>query len=232
VCVERTNGQKEASLVGQGNTTCHIIAIGSAGEFHFEEAVFEQFPMCTVDTFDCTAPSKHWSVPKRISARVRLHRICIGRSDEMVVQSPFVARLSKPLREVYRPRGIHGGDGQRKPGPQLSWASMLDFVGLSRAPPTLLKIDCEGCEYEVFDHILSHSQQALLPAQVSIEAHTGFEASGFGKYGGNNFLWIRQVAPPLQTFYQRLFHDAGYYISHREDGAFSTCCSELVLLRY
>jgi len=64
----------------------------------------------------------------------------------MVVTAPFKADVASGVA-VYRPPGVLGGDGRRKPGPQLSWSSLLRFVNLT-GPPSLLKMDCEGCEYE------------------------------------------------------------------------------------
>lgn len=72
--------------------------------------------------------------------------------------------------------------------------------------PNVLKIDCEGCEYDVFDY---HNLKLLHSAgtQIQIEVH-----------------YDRKKTPALW----RLFESAGYYAAHKE--ANLLCCGKCVEL--
>ena len=54
------------------------------------------------------------------------------------------------------------------------------------------------------------------------EEHAGrgnFLPLRYGPFRGNNFMWMREEAPPLQAFYQRLYREADFYIAHRYDAS-------------
>ena len=79
---------------------------------------------------------------------------------------------------------------------------------VARHAPNVLKIDCEGCEYDVFDH----DNLGLLHAagtQIQIEVH--FHASKTPRLWG-------------------LFQDAGYYAAHKEPNLQHSSCVELLLV--
>jgi hypothetical protein len=51
--------------------------------------------------------------------------------------------------------------------------SLQDIIDKSEVTPTILKVDCEGCEYDV---ILSASSATLLNfSHIQIEYHYGYE---------------------------------------------------------
>ena len=223
VCVVNRSAPTADGAAAAG-APCRVVSIGSANDFSFELELLSQLPACVVDTFDCTSSAP----PAKIrDPRLRFHRICIGVVDELRVEGAYRLR---PLPNQSDGRALAQAYSRRKPSPQLSWPSMLRLIGLDDgAAPTLLKIDCEGCEYEVFEAILRARGARLLPAQIVLEIHTAFEPRGVRR--GGTFGWLRRAAPPVQTFFQRLYAAAGLVLAHREDGQRSPCCSELVLLK-
>ena len=86
--------------------------------------------------FDCTGASFGWRVPDALRSRVTLHFRCLG-----APRWSFAGALKG------------GTSGRRAPSAgqdyaHVDWASLLASIGLEGRPPSLLKIDCEGCEVD------------------------------------------------------------------------------------
>jgi Methyltransferase domain len=105
---------------------CVVFSIGSNDEWGFEEAIFRR-TNCTIETFDCTV-NVTLQPPHSIRSRTRLHRVCLGRSDEVSNGNRFV-----------------------------TWSSLLALVGMAAAP-SFLKIDIEGYEFQVLRSIIEHGE--------------------------------------------------------------------------
>lgn len=70
------------------------------------------------------------------------------------------------------------------------------------------------------DGTTSHLTGGLAEACVkSKQVEATFFPSRYGPFRGNNFMWMREEAPPLQAFYQRLYREADFYIAHRYDAS-------------
>ena len=78
------DGEKRAcglsNQIQASKEECTIVSIGSNNEWDFEIAIFNKYPSCRIETFDCTMPA-HIKPPPSISSRTRLHRVCIGPDD-------------------------------------------------------------------------------------------------------------------------------------------------------
>ena len=98
---------------------------------------------------------------------------------------------------------------------------------------TILKVDCEGCEWELFSHLLKHHE--LLPDQIAVEFHleemVGISASTRMRQmsdafrvlaeGGYERVWYHDNTHPTPIYKE--FISAGIHSSH--------CCRELVFKR-
>jgi hypothetical protein len=122
------DGEKRAcsltKLIHSGQDDCTIISLGSNNEWDFEVAIYNAFPACQIETFDCTLPS-HIRPPAHIASRTRLHHVCVGPTD----------RLDENGREY------------------KSWKSILTLMNVKTAP-LYLKMDIEGHEYQVLRSII------------------------------------------------------------------------------
>jgi hypothetical protein len=139
---------------------CVVISVGSENEWNFEHDIVQK-TKCRVEVFDCTSAAARaspggtvpgyarliWSVPKHLTHRVRLHNKCLGTPQYRMLPQGFTIKGAQIL----------------------SWPELLQFVGLNRSAPTLLKIDCEGCEVGVFRELMRHRMLHLLPQQIAVE---------------------------------------------------------------
>jgi len=153
---------------------------------------------CTVHTFDCTVPAAT-APPAAISTRVFFHRLCIG-ADSRVVP------------------GV---------GTFVAWPALLVRIGAS-APPSFLKMDVEGFEYDVLGTMLesAEAKPELLPQQLGLEIHykTRFrELPWFGRY---------KSAGEVALFMDSLYRRGGYYLTDRHDNPYCQHCTEVVLTRH
>eukprot|EP00457_Paulinella_chromatophora_P009984 gb/GEZN01010068.1/.p1 GENE.gb/GEZN01010068.1/~~gb/GEZN01010068.1/.p1 ORF type:complete len:311 (+),score=5.28 gb/GEZN01010068.1/:177-1109(+) len=73
------DGEKRACGLSilHGND-CLVISVGSSNSWEFEEAIFDQLPLCRIVTLDCTG---QWSPPNRIQSRTQFFNVCIGQAD-------------------------------------------------------------------------------------------------------------------------------------------------------
>ena len=97
---------------------------------------------------------KGWEVPPDLRQRVRLHLTCLGEPQWRYTDLPGGGKghLLPLLNNSYT---------------TLSWAEMLVKIGLHNRAPAFLKIDCEGCEVDLFGSLLASGQHRLLPDQIS-----------------------------------------------------------------
>jgi hypothetical protein len=207
---------------------CVVISVGSENEWIFEQDVVRT-TRCRVEVFDCTswaaraspggtAPTyarSIWSVPKHLASRVTLHNICLG--------TPQYRMLPKnvPIKQGVR---------------SLGWPEMLMKVGLNRSVPALLKIDCEGCEVEVFRELMRH--QMLLPPQIAVELHFPYNPTLAGSPAAATTVWQKRFADlhrqwPVEEMLQTMHEQAGYTVASALPGTdvYSYCCSEVLLVR-
>ena len=215
--VERKLFCQTPELLSTSN--CRVVSIGSAGEWAFESDVVRR-TNCSVDVFDCTGA---FSVPRALRSRVKFHRVCVGPA-----RVGFWYRQNTSQKEQgWRDRTT------------LSWREALELAGLGARPPSLLKIDCEGCEVEVFQEVLAAGHQDLLPVQIAIELHSPLniraEATSCG-VGAQpwplHFTRIHEVWPVPQ-FLSDLYSKAGYVVASSLPGYKwqCYCCSETLLVR-
>lgn len=149
---------------------------------------------CTVHTFDCTVPAST-APPSSIRERVRFHRQCIGATS----------------------RNVSGV------GEFLAWPALLARIGAS-VPPSYLKLDIEGFEFDVLGAMLA-TAPSLLPQQIGLEIHykTRFrELPWFGRY---------KSAGEVGLFMDMLYRRGGYHLTDRNDNPFCKHCTEVVLAR-
>ena len=75
------DGEKRACslsrFVRESQDECTIISLGSNNEWDFEIAIYNAFPSCRIETFDCTVP-QHIRAPASIASRTTLHHVCVG----------------------------------------------------------------------------------------------------------------------------------------------------------
>ena len=147
---------------------------------------------CTVHTFDCTVPASTVP-PTSLRGRVHFHRQCIGATNRIV---PRVGEF-------------------------IAWPVLLARIGASK-PPSYLKMDIEGFEFDVLGAMLETS---LLPEQIGMELHykTRFrELPWFGRY---------KSAGEIGLFMDMLYRRGGYHLTDRNDNPFCKHCTEVVLTR-
>ena len=216
---------------------CVVVSVGSENIWHFEQAVFTH-TRCRVHVFDCTTLNnvslttevaggrrlsnrhaaqefggREWAVPSALRSRVQLHRKCLGKPQ-------------------YKTWGHQLGTEHI-----ISWPQLLDLIGLGRRPPALLKIDCEGCEVQLFRELMDSQQQDLLPEQIAVELHSSlridtgrqrpWRARALNMYADLHARW--PVPQMLAELHKRAgFTVAGGIIGESWAG---WCCTETLLVR-
>lgn len=151
---------------------CLVYSVGSAGDFSFETDVIRKFG-CEVHTFDPTGYAEVWG----------------KQAEEQGIH--------------FHPWGLGGADtpeSEAKPvGPNsyLSFERIASELGHINRRIDLLKIDCEGCEYEAFAQIWAHAASGKFSiGQVLVELHR----PEFSKL----------------TAYFNGASDAGFHVFHKE----------------
>jgi hypothetical protein len=126
---------------------CLVYSIGSSGDFSFETDVLRRYG-CEIHTFDPTGPSAEWAAAAK-SLGVEFHPWGLNRVEAVNRNNALLAaNPSYPLAEIMQRLGHTG----RK----------ID----------ILKIDCEGCEFDAFTpvwHDLKAKRYEV--GQVQIEVH-------------------------------------------------------------
>ena len=189
------------------------MSIGSENRWHFEQSIIEQ-TRCRVETFDCTGVGLGWEVPPELRSRVRLHLACVGAPEWRYKDLPGggKGRLLPRAGEKYE---------------VISWADMLDRIGLRNRAPAFAKIDCEGCERDLFRELLASGQHLRLPDQMSVELHYPYDRN-------NRSVWNRRfkdlAAYPVEAMVKEMHAVAGFtLIGHVPAGI--DCCREVLFAR-
>lgn len=125
------------------------------------------------------------------------------------------------------------GSQQQMQKDSFKWITLQEAMkALGHNHITLLKIDIEGFEFDVF---ANWNRRQPLPAQILLELHYAdlYHGSPFFRTDLlNNLLWPKHVMSlgELALFVSHLAN-LGYGIVSREDNALCRHCTELTLLR-
>ena len=181
---------------------CWIMSIGCNGLFGFETDIFHR-TSCSVHMFDCTGD---WEVPKNISSRVFLHKLCIG------------------------PKELSSGNRSFLPYQDIV-SSISDKVHAIR--PLYLKMDVEGFEFQVLPAILQ-LPIAVQPIQIGFELHliTYINASPEYSQSSKNSMWFIKDKSDVGLLFYKLETFGGYKLISRDDDPFCPSCTEVVVMKY
>ena len=139
-----------------GAKDCVVVSVGCQNDYRFEEYLYRT-TSCRVEVFDCTGKGRGWKVPEWIRSRVTLHDLCLGvpqwRYNQTRNRYQMVVAPSR--KQTYE---------------TVTYHEMLAKAGLTVAP-TFLKLDCEGCEVDLFRSLIDDGDTYLLPDQIAAEMH-------------------------------------------------------------
>ena len=113
--------------------------------------------------------------------------------------------------------------GVRDNAQELSWPGIVRRLGLT-GPPTALKADIEGFEWDVFDALARSGAESLLPFSLSIEVHLWTEVKEVRWQG----RWRR---PEETAGWMETLRTIGYVLVDRHDNPLCSYCSEITLAR-
>lgn len=107
--------------------------------------------------------------------------------------------------------------------PYLPYEQLVEATQ-TKSPPSLLKMDVEGFEYDVFDSILS-SDPSLWPEQIMMEIHWSSRMV--------DLPWMprTRTAAEISMFLGRLFNQGGYIMTHTFVNGGCYPCMEVLLAR-
>ncbi|AHA56050.1 hypothetical protein EhV164_00463 [Emiliania huxleyi virus 164] len=195
---------------------CTVISIGSENKWDFEYDIFNK-TNCRVETFDCTGTGLDWSVPKELQSRVRLHLICIGNPEWRYVdlKNGGRSRLTPHANKQYV---------------TMSWETMLKYINLPpNVAPTVLKIDCEGCELDLFNDLIKSNMHHLLPDQMSVELHYPYDPNKKSIWN-KRFSELDKKYPPRKLAFD-MHNIAGFTIIGHQYNQDAPCCQEVLFAR-
>lgn len=135
------------------------------------------------------------TVPPGLRSHVTFHPICLGEKD---VKTPTGSRYA-------------------------SWATLVSELALTR-PPTMLKMDVEGFEWDVLEALV-RSGAPLLPFSISVELHVWTEVKEVAWQG--RWRGVHETGAWMRTLLAR----GGYALVDRHDNPLCSYCSEVVLAR-
>ena len=97
-----------------------------------------------------------------------------------------------------------------------------------RAPPTMLKLDIEGHEWEVLTSLVELGPgraTALLPPSISLELHY--------RTSVRSVSWYNRMRSPAEIglWMEYMLTRGGYVLVDRHDNPMCRSCSEIVLAR-
>ena len=155
---------------------------------------------CVTHTFDCTLKDNSPS-HKPQSDDVTFYPYCIGSNPN--AQPPYLT-----YERIWDAIKVHATKRTKKSPP----------------PPTLLKMDIEGFEYDVIQSILS-SDSSIWPEQIMMEVHWATRMV--------DLPWMprTRTAAEIALFFGGLFNFGGYIVVHSR--TFTGCepCMEVLLVR-
>ena len=181
---------------------CWIMSIGSNGDFSFEGDIYRK-TSCKVHIFDCTGD---WQVPRDISSRVFFHKKCIGsrlHASSSGDHLPYEALVALA-------------------GPQPSQKQLI--------PPSYLKMDVEGYEFDVLPDMLASSHH-LLPDQIAFELHivTNINAGRAWAYNESARQYDLKSNALVESLFSKL-KTANFSLVSRVDNPHCAHCSEVVVV--
>lgn len=126
---------------------CLVYSVGSKGDTAFEADVIRRFG-CEVHTFDPT-----------------------GNSTEFAARLASVGATFHPWGVGPTGRTVHNGKTHQN-NPLVSLYDIMDQLGHHGRHLDILKIDCEGCEWEAFSSLWPHIlDESASVGQVQVELH-------------------------------------------------------------
>lgn len=212
-------------------SSCEMISIGSNGEWGFEENIAAT-TSCQTHTFDCTVPNNELHKPDIPS--IHFYPTCIGHE--------------------YKKIQIQEGEGEKnitRFREYLTYHQTLAKAGLTQ-PPTLLKMDVEGFEYDVLKQMIvsEHKRQQeqeqnedgldgdasgnkkdnagkddMLPQQISVELHYAsrmYDLPWMPRY---------RTAAEIALFSGMMYNLGGYVMVHAKYIVGCDSCAEVLFVR-
>ena len=179
-----------SKLIADGRP-CVIYSVGCNNQWDFEEAIVAN-PL----TAHCTIETFDCTVapdlepPEHIRHRVRLHKYCLGKEDRDVGGKPFIS-----YDTLHR---------------------MVDGKG----PPTFLKMDIEGWEWDVLPAVINSNSP--IPQQIGFELHCN---------PIQHISWSKRfkTAAEVALLMELMWHYGGYHLIDRRDNHFCGSCSEVLM---
>ena len=202
-----------------GAKDCVVVSVGCQNDYRFEEYLYRT-TSCRVEVFDCTGKGRGWKVPEWIRSRVTLHDLCLGVPQWRYNQTRdrYQMLVAPSRKQTYE---------------TVTYHEMLAKAGLTVAP-TFLKLDCEGCEVDLFRSLIDDGDTHLLPDQIAAEMHYpyGFDTDP------NDFFSARftdvHAKWPFSHLAHAMYRRAGFTIVGSLPGrpyGYSGCCEEVVFAR-
>jgi hypothetical protein len=145
---------------------CLVYSVGSNGDFSFEAAIHRLF-QCTIHTFDPTEKPDHmgeWKSKGKANHAV-FHGVGLAGAESFItvkgMHDSTVATLHKGEDEE--------PNSQRR---LMPLRNIVQHLGHDGKHIDVLKVDCEGCEYDAFDKIwgdLARGEYTI--GQILVELH-------------------------------------------------------------
>lgn len=166
---------------------CLVYSIGSNNQYDFEDAIYTKLG-CEIHTFDPTV--KHPSNKSSTFWRVGLRGF--ANESNVVKDTNGNRRLSHDLKHI---------------------GEIVDMLGHSGRRIDIFKIDCEGCEYEVFalEFFSALKERNVTIRQIQVEMHTPLPLS----YDGAGQTITKGGIEIIERTFQ-ILQDEGYRIFHKE----------------
>jgi hypothetical protein len=175
---------------------CVVYSLGSGNDFEFERSVLSN-SRCTVYTFDCTS-----SPPIQKIKRLHFHKICLGENS--------------PMQNYLFPWATANKSAINRPPDTVYMKFNQILKMLNHTMVHVLKMDIEGGEYSVFADLLTYTNRANLPYQVSLESH----------------WWHRDIYHAIlhMSLFSQLWK-SGYRLLQHEFNANDPACIEWTFMR-
>ncbi len=135
-------------------------------------------------------------VPVGIEDRVHFHHRCMGSREQSRASNHF-----------------------------YDYEAILGYLGMKK-PPTFLKMDIEGYEYEVMRSIMELDDQDMYPEQIAMEIHYKTQVSN-----GLGWSYRYLTAGELAVFSETLWEYGDYALLDRHDNTRCPHCTEVLLGR-